>query len=236
MVKDKNSVAIAGAFVMAGLIILGLCMIIAVSKFKSYDRIVSVKGLCEKEVPADRVTWPLAYKLVGNDLVSLYKEINRQNDIIIKFLVSNGIAGEDIYVSAPQVIDLQADRYADQKRLYRYNITSVITVATFEVAKVRDIINKQTDLLAQGVALYSDDYNYRVSYDFTGLNQIKPGMIEEATAKARAAAEKFAADSRSRLGKIKNASQGQFSVSDRDVNTPYIKNVRVVTSVDYYLR
>lgn len=236
MEKERKSRVSSGAFVMMGLIVLGICIIMAVNKFKSFERVVSVKGLCEKEVPADRVTWPLAYKLVGNDLNTLYKDINQMNETIIKFLTTNGINSKDIYVSAPQIIDLQADRYADQKRLYRYNITSVITVATNDVEKVREIINKQTDLLAQGVALYSDEYMYRVSYDFTGLNEIKPQMIEEATGNARATAEKFAEDSKSKIGKIRYASQGQFSVSDRDANTPYIKNVRVVTSVDYYLK
>lgn len=236
MEKEQKAGALAGAFVMSGLIILGICMVIAVGKYKSYDRVVSVKGLCEKEVPADRVTWPLAYKLVGNDLISLYKEINKQNDVIVQFIISSGISSSDIFVSAPQVVDLQADRYSDQKQVYRYNVTSVITVASGEVAKVREAMAKQADLLTQGVALYSDEYNYKATYDFTGLNEIKPAMVEEATANARATAEKFAADSKSKLGEIKNASQGQFSVSDRDANTPYIKEVRVVTSVDYYLR
>ncbi len=60
-------------------------------------------------------------------------------------------------------------------------------------------------------------------------------MIEEATRNARAVAEKFAADSQSRLGKLKRASQGQFTIEDRDSNTPYIKRVRVVSTVEYYL-
>jgi hypothetical protein len=77
---------------------------------------------------------------------------------------------------------------------------------------------------------------YNVSYEFTGLNDIKPEMIEEATKNAREVAEKFATDSNSKLGKIRNASQGQFSISDRDANTPYIKKVRVVTTVNYYLK
>ena len=70
---------------------------------------------------------------------------------------------------------------------------------------------------------------------FTKLNDLKPVMIEEATKNARAVAEKFAQDSKSRLGKIKSASQGQFSVEDQDGSTPYIKNVRVVSTVEYYL-
>ena len=75
-----------------------------------------------------------------------------------------------------------------------------------------------------------------MSYEFTGLNDIKPQMIEDATKNARAAAEKFAKDSDSKLGKIKSASQGQFTIANRDENTPYIKSVRVVTTVTYYLK
>ena len=60
-------------------------------------------------------------------------------------------------------------------------------------------------------------------------------MIEEATMQAREVALKFAKDSNSRLGKIKKASQGQFSISARDKNNPHIKKVRVVSTVEYYL-
>ena len=73
-------------------------------------------------------------------------------------------------------------------------------------------------------------------FKFEGLNEIKPGMIEEATKNAREVGEKFAKDSGSRLGKIKTANQGTFSITDRDSNTPEIKKVRVVTSVTYYLK
>ena len=81
----------------------------------------------------------------------------------------------------------------------------------------------------------SNAWDHQTEYSFNGLNDIKPAMIEEATVNAREAAEKFAKDSNSKLGKIRQASQGQFSISDRDINTPYIKNVRVVTNVVYYL-
>jgi uncharacterized protein len=60
-------------------------------------------------------------------------------------------------------------------------------------------------------------------------------MVEEATTKAREVAEKFAKDSKSKLGKIKKASQGQFSINNRDKNNPHIKKIRVVSTVEYYL-
>ena len=79
------------------------------------------------------------------------------------------------------------------------------------------------------------NYHSQTEYIFTRLNEVKPEMIEEATRKAREVAEKFASDSQSKLGKIKNASQGQFSIYARDKNNPHIKKVRVVSTVQYYL-
>ena len=97
-------------------------------------------------------------------------------------------------------------------------------------------MGRQTELMKQGIALISEEYGEnRVTYEFTGLNEIKPQMVEEATKNARTTAEKFAADSHSRLGKIRHASQGQFSIDNRDANTPYIKNLRVVVTMDYQL-
>ena len=90
--------------------------------------------------------------------------------------------------------------------------------------------------MRQGIAIVSEEYGENsIQYDFTGLNEIKPQMVEEATKNARATAEKFAQDSRSKLGKIRTASQGQFSIDNRDANTPYIKRIRVVNTVEYTL-
>ncbi|MBQ7773658.1 MAG: SIMPL domain-containing protein [Bacteroidales bacterium] len=223
-------------FGMIGLIFIGICMVIAVNRFKSYDRSVSVKGLCEKEVMADKVIWPLVYKVVGNDMEAIYREIKAKNAIVVEYLESEGIPASEISVSAPNVVDLKAERYASEERAYRYNVTCVITVASRQVEKILGLTSRQGELISRGVTLVGGDYQYNTIYEFTGLNEIKPQMIEEATANARQVAQKFAEDSKSRLGKIKRASQGQFSVTNRDSNTPYIKNVRVVTSIDYYLR
>ena len=101
--------------------------------------------------------------------------------------------------------------------------------------KVKNALSKVSQLAKQNIAIVQDNYETRVEYIFTGLNDIKPAMVQEATEKAREVATKFAKDSNSKLGKIKTARQGQFSISDRDSNTPQIKNIRVVTSVEYYL-
>lgn len=219
-----------------GMVVVGNCLKSALENFTDKERVVSVKGLAEMEVPADKVVWPLVYKDIGDDPALLYENMAKKNTAIVAFLKNNGIEETEISIAPPEVIDMQAERYGNTNIKYRYNATSVITVTSRNVDKVRQLMAEQAELLKQGIAITGGDYRYNVAYEFTGLNSIKPQMIEEATKNARASAEKFAKDSDSKLGKIRNASQGQFSISDRDANTPYIKSVRVVTTINYYLR
>ena len=205
----KNRI-IEAAIIAVGITLLGYMIRSGIDSFKERDRVVSVKGLAEMEVVADKVVWPLMYKDIGNDLLSLYNNIQTKNNTIVTFLKTNGITDEEISVSPPEIIDMEAERYSAQAPQYRYNATSVITVSSGDVEKVRRLISEQTELLKQGVAITGGDYRYNILYEFTGLNMIKPDMIETATKNAREAAEKFAVDSGSKLGKIRDASQGQF--------------------------
>jgi hypothetical protein len=223
------------ALLAIGLIILGTQIQKGINNFVEKDRIVTVKGLAEMEVPANKVTWPLMYKEVGNDLTALYNRINATNTAIVEFLKKKGITEEEISINAPEIIDMQAERYVGENKTYRYNVTTVITVTSAKVDLVRSLISEQSELLKQGIAITGGDYRYQIQYDYTSLNEIKPKMIEEATKNAREAALKFAKDSDSELGKIRRASQGQFSIDNRDANTPYIKRIRVVTTIDYLL-
>ena len=218
-----------------GLVVLGAQIESGINNFVDKDRVVTVKGLAEMEVPANKVTWPLMYKEVGNDLSTLYNKISHTNKTIVDFLKKKGITENEISINAPEIIDMQAERYNNNPTPYRYNVTTVITVTSGKVDLVRSLISEQGELLKQGIAITGGDYRYNIQYDYTSLNEIKPQMIEEATKNAREAAQKFAKDSDSELGKIKRASQGQFSINDRDANTPYLKRIRVVTTIDYSL-
>lgn len=230
-----KNLRIESAILAVGLALLGVFVYNGINSLAKRDRVVSVRGLAEKEVQADRVIWPLAYKTVGDDLGSVYRDISSANKKIQTFLIKNGIKASDITNGAPQVNDLWTNEYRDNVNRQRYNAMSVTTVSSSDVAKVRALMTRTGELLSQGIAIAPNDYNYPIQFDFTSLNKIKPQMIEQATKNAREAAEKFAKDSESKLGKIKSAQQGLFSIEDRDSNTPYIKEVRVVTTVDYYL-
>ena len=219
-----------------GLIIMGACIADGLTSAFQSDRIVTVKGLSEREVPADKVIWPLVYKELGNDPAEMYERLASKNRKVIDFLKEKGIAEKEICESAIQVSDRQADSYDQNNVLYRYKATSVITVTSSQVELIRKIMQSQSELMKMGIALVTEEYGTNiVKYEFTGLNKIKPDMIEESTKNARATAEKFAKDSESKLGKIRSASQGQFSIDNRDSNTPYIKRIRVVSTIEYYI-
>lgn len=228
---------IAPALLVAlGLLAIGLCFKQGLNSIANRDRQVTVRGLAEREVKADKVTWPIVFKLVGNDLPTIYNSINATNDQIVKFLTDNGISKDDVSLNAPEIYDQQANRYSSTDRIaYRYNVTSVLVVTSSNVDLVNQLIKRQAELLKDGIAISTDDYSYQTQYEFTGLNEIKPAMIAEATKNAREAAAKFAEDSDSKIGKIQSATQGQFSIEDRDQYTPYIKNVRVVTTIHFAL-
>ena len=221
---------------MVGLVVLGLMIPRAVSVYRSYDRTVDVKGLCEREVKADRVIWPITYKVMADDIRSIYSQLDGSVATIKDFLLSGGISEDEISVSVPSVSDKFANEYGENQRTFRYIAKNVVTVCTDKVDLVLALMARQSELLKKGIVTESNDWENRVEFSYEGLNDIKPEMIEIATMNAREAAQKFAKDSGSRLGKIKTANQGTFSIVDRDSNTPYIKKIRIVTYVTYYLK
>ena len=222
-----------------GLFLAGGAISKGIVKFKEMDRTVTAKGLSEKEVKADKVTWPLKFKELGNDPSEIYDCIAKDTRIIVEFLKANGIQNDEITQTPPNMVDQQANMsYSNEMVRYRYKANCVVTVVSKNVDLVRRLVSKQADLMRQGVTIVGNEYGEEsvATYEFTGLNDIKPEMIAEATKNARKTAERFAEDSQSKLGKIRTADQGQFSIEDRDQNTPWLKNVRVVTTVVYYLK
>lgn len=228
---------ISAALVAVSICVLGWFVKAGIDDFANKDRKVNVKGLAEQEVEADKVTWPITSKELGNDLPELYSKIGNTQGKIKAFLLRNGIKEQELAENAPQVKDLNAREYGDKNQPYRYIVTSVITVTSKNVAQVRQIIARQGDLLKEGVAIVQDDYDSpRVTYEYTAFREMKPKMMQEAIENAEKTAQQFAENSHSQLNKIVCADQGQFSIDDRDQNTPWIKKVRVVTTVTYSLK
>lgn len=232
---DKQKLVVSSIILAIGVVVLGFCIKAGLDSFANNSRVVTVKGLAEREVKADKVIWPIVYKELGNDLATLYNTVNTKNKIVLDMLREKGITNNEINTSI-DVTDMQADSYSADRSPYRYRVSSIITVNTNKVDAVRELLDRQLSLIQKGVAVTFSNYSYpSIQFDYTGLNTVKPDMIKEATKNARKAAEQFASDSESTLGKIKSANQGQFSIEDRDQNTPYIKKIRVVTTIQYML-
>lgn len=234
--NNYKSAFILGVFIFLGLSFLGYFIGTSAIKFKAFERSVTVKGLSQKELPADIVLWPIPFERADNDLSMLYLALEKDRNKIVKFLTSNGIQTDEISISPPSVTDRLAQQYGgNTKAPFRYTGNQVVTVYSKQIKKVRAAIDKLAELGKKGIVFKIDDYRHATEYIFIRLNEVKPEMIEEATTKARQVAQKFAKDSDSKLGKIKKARQGQFSIRDRDKNNPHIKVIRVVSTIEYYL-
>ena len=228
----KENRLFAAALIAAGIICLGWFLKAGIDNFVNKDRQVTVKGLAEREVPADKVTWSIGTKVTGDDLPQLYEGINVQTAKIKSFLKQHGLDDKEITVNPPSISDLEAREWGENNRNFRYIVSTTITVATSKVEQVNKAIFKQAELLKQGVAIEESHANY----EYASFQQMKPEMMAEAIKNAQKTAEQFAEASNAHLGDIKNAGQGQFEIDDRDQNTPYIKKLRVVTTITYSLK
>ena len=243
--RSRDTVLL-GVLLATGLIIGGWVLGAQIKATRLSDRYVTVKGLVERKVKSDLAIWPLTYKEAGNDLAALYAKTEADKKTILKFLGDQGIQPNEIEIGVIRVVDTQANEYGGGTRSpNRYIAEQPITVRTSRVDQVAAAAQKTIQLLQNGVVLGGNP-GQGLSYKFTSLNAIKPDMITEATRNARAAADRFAADSGSKVGSIRQANQGVFSILPADGasegeggynagDSSLMKTVRVVTSVDYYL-
>lgn len=227
MNRVKEAVIIA-----VGMVAMGWFIKCGIDNFANKDRHVTVKGLAEREVPADKVTWSISTTEMGNDLPALYQRISQQAEKIKAFFVENGIDESEITINAPSVNDLEANTWSENRKSYRYTAHTTVTVYTRKVEAVNKAIYQQGDLLEQGVAIESG----YPDYELASFQELKPEMMAEAIKAAQKTGEQFAEASGAKLGSIQTAGQGQFEIDDRDQNTPYIKKIRVVTTVTYSLK
>jgi len=243
---------VMGALLAFGLIAGGWALGAQIKATRLSDRYVTVKGLVERKVKSDLAIWSLSYKQAGDDLPSVYAKTEIDKNSVLQFLNQQGFQSSEIEMGIVRVVDTQANEYGGGNRAsHRYIVEQQITVRTLRVDQVADAAQKTMQLVQKGIVLDSNP-GQGLIYKFNGLNSIKPDMITEATRNARAAADRFAADSGSKVGSIRQANQGVFSILSADqasdtsepgegggqilsADTSLMKTIRVVTTVQYYL-
>jgi uncharacterized protein len=237
---------ISSAILAFGLVLGSLFIGAGFARGRASDRYVEVKGVAERDVKADLALWPLRLVAAGNDLVAAEARITQNTSQVLGFLRRHGIDRSQVELQSIDVTDAFASEYGgDRRPQARYVITRTVMVRSPGVDVVMATSAKVGELVSTGVVLSSGRMGYGPSgptFLFTKLNDLKPSMLREAAANARQAADQFAADSRSRLGGIRQANQGVFVILPRDQaqgiteETQVFKTVRVVSTVQYYLR
>lgn len=217
-----------------GLVMAALVLGRAVRDFRMADRFVEVKGLAEREVMADLAIWPVSYMVTANTLEGLSAELERNDRAVLAYMESHGFPAGEISRNPPRITDQWSQAWGPQRPDTRFMAERTLTLRTARVAETRQALQEAARLLEAGVVL-SPSWGSAVQFLFTGLEALKPEMIAQATADARRAATQFAEDSGSRVGNIRTARQGFFSITELDPSMPELKTVRVVTTVEYFL-
>lgn len=248
--KEKSKIIVISISILLGLVVNGYFIGKSLERFKKEDRYISVKGFSERDVKANLATWSIKTRISTNDLIEGITQIEENKNKIVDFLLKNGIKKDEIIEQNASVVDKATREYGGNDiGTYRYIIEKNIQVRTENVDTIQ-YVSRQTDkLLKIGILLAeNNDYNPAVKYIFTNLNEIKPQMLSEATQNAKKAAIEFTKESNVKLGKIKKANQGLFSIVDRDysvsnpsdyyapnVNDMY-KTIKVVVNIEYSIQ
>lgn len=226
----------SSAILAVGLVIGGFALGDGIKRAQSADRAVTVKGLAEREVTADLATWTISYSASASDLATAQSSVDRDTAQIRAFFSELGFPAD-----ALQPTGVNVNQVKDNNGIVSFTVRQRVSLRTTDIKRAQNAVRRQFDLVKRGVIL---EEGSGMAYTFTKLNGIKPEMVAAATNDARAAAEQFAKDSGSQVGAIQNAAQGYFSVEARDgdsgggwgqSDTPY-KKVRVVTTIDFYLK
>jgi uncharacterized protein len=244
---------ILGVLLAIGLIVGGLLLGTRIRDFKRADRYVEVKGLVERTVKSDSATWPISFSEAGDSLPTVFSASEKDKAAVIAFLQAQGFAQPDMTLGSISVTDRSTQQFNSNEHGPRFIVQQTITLNSSDVDKVAAANAKTADLIRAGVVIQSGQNGAGgggggIIYKFNGLNALKPDMITEATRNARVSADRFAADSGSQVGAIRNAEQGVFSISaanaggtgedggfDQQADSSIMKKVRVVSTIDYYL-
>ena len=234
--RPLGQAAIAASAILAvGLIAGGYLLGDGLTRAREADRSVTVRGLAEKDVMADLATWTISYSSSAFDLNSAQAGIDRDTAAIRAFFKQLGFPDDALQPTGVNVSTGTTDA-GDSV----YTVRQRMTLRSTDIARAQRAVRQQFDLVRRGVLL---EEGSGMAFTFTKLNDITPAMVAEATRDARRSAEQFAKDSATGVGGIKQATQGYFEITSRDgdgggwgvADTPY-KRVRVVTTIDFYLR
>ena len=236
----RTAIVAASALLGLGVAVGGGLIAYGLIDARTGDRVVTVRGLAERDAKADLAILPLRFTRSGDDLAAVQAAVDGDVAKVRGFLAAQGFKPADVDLGRLEVVDNNSREYGPQNVRARFILGQTLVVRSNDVDRVQGATRNLSDLVRQGVVLQE----FRgASYIFTKLNDVRPGMIKAATASARSGAAQFAADSGARLGGIRSASQGSFEINARDpvsdgqsADSSVQKRLRVVTTITYALK
>ena len=241
-------------------VIVGLCLLLGLStagyfvgrgatRFRSDTRVVTVKGLVEREVKADQAVWTLGLRRASETLPDAHARISADRDAAMAFLKKQGFADGEIEGQPTRTVDKLAREYGQPQPSdrFRYVVTTSVVVRTPNVDLVRTALGSTEELLKAGVVLDGEREGGAANprYVVSKFNDLRPQLLADATRNARATAQQFAADSGAQVGSIRSANQGSiqiFGLDGGDESAPFsptstpVKRIRVVSTFEFELK
>ena len=167
----------------------------------------------------------------GDELKPIFASLNTKVASLQAFLKEKGIEGKGtVSASSANVDDNMANAWGNNRPLFRYSVSRSVSVTSKDTKFIDELMAKTDELLDRNVILSSSYANY----EYTKFQELKPDMMAEAIGNAEKTAKQFAENSHSKINKIVEAGQGEFSIEEGDV--PYKKNIRVVSTITYSLK
>jgi hypothetical protein len=223
-----------------GLAIGGFFVGQGIERFRMADRSITVKGLAEREVPADHAQWSLSFRRAGNEFGAVQAQLARDREQVRRFLADQGFEDDEVDTMPLQVDDLFAREYAAGNQPFRFSGSGRLIVRTSRIDKVDAAARAVDPLIQAGIQLAGAAGENTPVYSLKGFNEVKAPLLAEATRNAREQAEKFAGEAGARLGRLKSANQGVITISgtggyEGDDSASRVKRLRVVSTFQYEL-
>ncbi len=243
--ESRNNLSIFGLMLALGLVVSSYLVSDAVRDVKMSHQIIKVRGYAEVEAEADFVVWKVTLAARGTRLADSYEVLEKSRAEALAFLEERTIAANAVQLQAVRTQEIKGrdEKGRSTNAVEGYRLTQNVEVSSSDVHLVARVATEISDLIKQGIEIQATE----PAYYYSGVNDLKSQLLVAATEDARERARTLAEGSGVRLGALKAARQGAFSVRSASATSisseqafddvsSIAKKVTAVVTVDYAMR
>ena len=220
--ENKKSKSWISAIII-GLSIVASCAVLAVglSRFRSESvHTISATGSASVDFESDLIIWRGSFSSQAYTSKEAYDKIKKDAAVVKKYLLDNGVSEDEIVFNSVSIWKTYRDIYDDNgnyigREQDGYSLEQSVDVSSADIDKVEKISRDISSLLESGVEFESQNPEYY----YSGLDDLKLSLIEQATANSKERIDIMAANSGAKLGKLRNSSLGVFQITAKNSGT-----------------